>query len=259
VVLSLEFASASGQDAAAGNHEASGEVDDWNSEVDAFITGATTAADKTETDTDTEALLTVHEDTLVAWRLLKGRRLTGEEYERLKATERKEEAYRTALGMLERKARTTTELSRALKRKGYEPEAITGCLERLRANRMLDDSAFARRFAEQRAANHRKGRLLIRQELLQRGVGREEAEQALGELDGQVEQDAALALARKRWPQIKGADRERKMKLMSMLLRRGYPTSIVKSAVQQAAAEAAADEEWLDFDDSVMDMEEPLE
>ncbi|WP_373229520.1 regulatory protein RecX [Cohnella sp.] len=217
---------------------------DWKDEVDALITGAQSSASEGET------LLTVHEDTLVGWRLLKGRELTAEEYETLKADEQKEDAYKTALGMLERKARTTSELSRALKRKGYAPEVVAGCLERLQARRMLDDSAYAKRFTEQRATGQRKGRMLIRQELLQRGVGREDVEEAIGELDGQVEEESALHLARKRWPNIKGNDRERKQKLMAMLLRRGFPSGVVRSAVQQVAASSVDEELESDYDDN---------
>lgn len=222
----------------------------WTDEVDALIASAQTAAEPGE------AVLTIHEDTLVRWRLLKGRELTAEEYAKLLEEEQKEEAYRAALAMLERKARTTAELSRALKRKGYAPDAIAGCVERLQNNRMVDDSAFARRFAEQRAVNQRKGRMLIRQELLQRGVGKTEIEQAIGEIEPEVEQESALALARKKWPSVKGNDRERKMKLMAMLMRRGYTGSVAKSAAQQAASEANDSrsdddvQEWNDYDES---------
>jgi len=209
----------------------------WNSEVDELIAGAKTVKRSEET------VLTVHEDTLVSWRLLSGRRLTAEEVETLRQDEQKEEAYRSALLMLERKPRTTAELSLALKRKGYGGDIVEACVERLRARKMLDDSAYAKRFTEQRAAGQRKGRMLIRQELLQRGVDRQDVERAIGELDSDVEQESALALARKRWPSTKGNDRERKMKLMGMLLRRGFPSGIARTAVQQAAAESA-EPEW---------------
>ncbi|MFD0671663.1 regulatory protein RecX [Cohnella sp. GCM10027633] len=221
----------------------------WHDEVDALIVSAQTATEPGE------ATLTIHEDTLVGWRLLKGRRFTGEEYRLLLEEERKEEAYRDALAMLERKARTTTELSRALKRKGYAQEAVSGAIDRLRANRMVDDSAFAKRFAEQRATNQRKGRMLIRQELLQRGVGRPDIDEAIEQIEPEVEQQSALALARKKWPTT-GSERERKMKVMAMLMRRGYTGSVVKSAVQQAASEAGDDRdeddaEWNEYDESM--------
>jgi regulatory protein len=216
---------------------------DWTDEVDALIASAASVRG------DSEVVLTVHEDTLVGWRLLKGRKLTAEEYETLRQEEQKEDAYRRALGMLERKARTRAEMANALKRKRYAPEVVEGCLERLQARRMLDDSAYAKRFTETRATSQRKGRMLIRQELLQRGVGRELIEQAINELDSDVEQQSALTLARKKWPSTKGNERERKQKLMGMLLRRGFPSSVVRSAVQQAASEHADDKSDDEFGD----------
>jgi len=226
--------------------EAEPEMSDWNEEVDTLIAGAQSAK---ETD---ETLITVHEDTLVSLRLLKGRRLSAEEVAALKQDEQKEEAYRSALLMLERKARTTAELSHALRRKGYAPEAVSACLERLRTQRMLDDAAFARRYTEQRAAGQRKGRMLIRQELLQRGVERQDIDRAIDGLDGEVERESALALARKRWPITKGNDRERKLKLMGLLMRRGFPSNIVKWAAQQAAEEAGEDDSDEGFEDGIM-------
>ncbi|MFB9273535.1 regulatory protein RecX [Cohnella cellulosilytica] len=221
--------------------------EDWNFEVDELIAGAK-AAKRSE-----ETVLTVHEDTLVGWRLLKDRKLTADEVETLRQDEAKEEAYRSAMLMLERRPRTTAELSRALKRKGYAADVIEACVERLRSRKMLDDSAYAKRFTEQRAAGQRKGRMLIRQELLQRGVDRQDVERAIGDLDGEVEREAALALARKRWPATKGNDRERKMKLMGILLRRGFPSALARMAAQQAAdesGEALADESDEGFQDS---------
>ncbi|WP_420869727.1 hypothetical protein [Cohnella ginsengisoli] len=64
-----------------------------------------------------QALIGVHEDTLVAWRLLKDRRLSPEEWEMLRKEQEKEEAYRSALYMLDFKARTQAELRRGLVRK----------------------------------------------------------------------------------------------------------------------------------------------
>jgi len=214
--------------------------EDWYAEVDSWLQEAVDAANNRQSD---ESIVTVHEDTLVAMRLLKGKRLTTNESQQLLQEEALEEAYRAALAIIERKARTSRELAEALKRKGYSAEAIAGCLQRMQSRRLLDDSAYARRFAEQRTTGQRKGRLLVRQELVQRGISKEEADRALGELDDNLEIEAAKALARKKWPQLKGELRERRMKLTAFLMRRGFPSSIVRTALAQVQSEAAADEE----------------
>jgi SOS response regulatory protein OraA/RecX len=178
-------------------------------------------------------ILTVHEDTLVAMRLIKGRRLSGEEWQVLLQKQSGEEAYQVALAMLNRKARTRRELADALKRKGFETDVIQACLGRLQKHRLVDDAAYAIRFAEQRTASHRKGSRLIRQELLQRGIAKKDAEQALAAIDPHLELEAAYALARKKWPLLKGDMRTRQMKLTGYLLRRGYAGSVVRKVLER--------------------------
>lgn len=214
--------------------------EDWHAEVDSWLQEAVHAANRGEPN---EHAITVHEDTLVSMRLLKGKRLSPEEWQQLRREEALEEAYRAALAIVERKARTSRELGEALKRKGYSAEAIAGCLQRMQSRRLLDDSAYARRFAEQRTAGQRKGRHLVRQELVQRGISREEADRAIGELDDRVEIEAANALARKKWPQLKGELRERRMKLRAFLMRRGFPSGIVRTALEHVQAGAEPDED----------------
>ncbi|WP_217594590.1 regulatory protein RecX [Cohnella sp. GbtcB17] len=192
-----------------------------------------------------QALISVHEDTLVAWRLLKDRRLSPEEWEMLRKEQEKEEAYRSALYMLDFKARTQTELRRGLARKGYAAEAIDGCLERLNRQGYINDAMFAQRFAEQRVTGQKKGSRLVRQELMQRGVDKREIDEAIKGLDEEAERSSALALAVKRWPSIKGkSERERQMKLMNMLLRRGFPGAAAREAVRKASAAAEEAEDW---------------
>lgn len=213
---------------------------DWHTEVDAWLQDAVHAANRNEPN---EYALTVHEDTLVSMRLLKGKRLSPAEWSQLRREEALEEAYRAALAIVERKARTSREVAEALKRKGYAPDAISGCLQRMQDRRLLDDAAYARRFAEQRTTGQRKGRHLVRQELMQRGISKEEADRAIGELDDRLEIEAANALARKKWPQLKGEPRERRMKLKAFLMRRGFPGDIVRAAVQHVLAEAETDDD----------------
>lgn len=196
------------------------------------------------------ALISVHEDTLVAWRLLKDRRLSPDEWTMLRKEQEKEEAYRSALYMLDFKARTQAELRRGLKRKGYAPDAIEGCLDRLVRQGYVNDALFAQRFAEQRVTGHKKGSRLVRQELMQRGVDKQEIEEAIRGLDDEAEKQSALTLAVKRWPSIKGkSERERQMKLMNMLLRRGFPGGAAREAVRKASEAAAEAEEWEQPDD----------
>lgn len=188
---------------------------------------------------DDVIVMNLHEDTVVAWRLVAGRRLTPEEWRRLREAEAAEDAYRAALALLEARPRTRKETEAALRRKGFAPEAIAACLERLVRRGLIDDAAFAARFAAHRVTGQRKGRRLIRQELLQRGVGRAETERALSGVSEEAEREAALELARRRLRQVKAKTAlERRHKLLAMLLRRGFPQAVAREAVRLAMEEA---------------------
>lgn len=189
---------------------------------------------------DEARVLTLHEDTVVAWRLVPGRRLSEAEWRELLAAEAAEGAYRAALAMLAVRPRTRKEMAKALRRKGYAPEAAAACLERLVRGGFLDDAALAGRIAAYRVTGQRKGRLLVRHELLERGVAREDAEAALAGVSEEEEREAALAFARKRLPQVRAKSAlERRHKLMAMLLRRGFPKSLAREAVHEAMSEAS--------------------
>ncbi|MDG0812492.1 RecX family transcriptional regulator [Cohnella rhizosphaerae] len=109
----------------------------------------------------------------------------------------------------------------------------------------VNDAMFAQRFAEQRVSGQKKGSRLVRQELMQRGVDKREIDEAIKGIDEDAERSAALALALKRWPSVKGkSERERQMKLMNILLRRGFPGAAAREAVRKASEAAADAEEW---------------
>lgn len=184
-------------------------------------------------------VMNVHEDTVVAWRLMAGRRLTPAEWRQLSEQEAAEDAYRAALLLLEARPRTRKETEAALRRKGFAPQAIAACLERLVRHGLIDDATFAARFASHRVTGQRKGRRLIRQELLQRGIGREDAERAISAISEEEEREAALELARKRLRQVKAKTAlERRHKLLALLIRRGFPQAVAREAVRTAMEEA---------------------
>ena len=82
--------------------------------------------------------------------------------------------------------------------------------------------------------------------------------QAVSELDEEAEKEAAIALARKKWPALKGEWRQRQLKLTGYLLRRGFPNSVVRSALDEVRAdsdEGLADEPFEpDYGDQADDL-----
>lgn len=196
-----------------------------------------------------EPVLTVHEDLLIRHRLFKGTELDEEKLAGIGREADEYEAFRAALASLGRGGRTRKELAMYLKRRGYAEPVVRAALERLAHEGWLDDSRYAREFARVRAEGYYKGRNLIRSELLRRGIGRSEADEAIRGLDPETERRAAVEAALRKWPAIKGERRDRVRKLAQFLYRRGYPGSVVREAVRAAAGDGADAEDDGLFDD----------
>ena len=191
--------------------------------------------------------LNVHEDTLVRYRLVRDAALAASELVHIEAADGKHRAYAAALAYLGAKPRTRKEIERYLARKELDEEAIRETADRLERERYIDDSDYAQAFAKQRAG-HAKGRLLIKQELQQRGIDRQAAAEAIAALDPEAEQSAAIKAASKKWKLLKGEPNERRHKLAQFLMRRGYPGEIVREAIRSVTQdeEPLDDGTWLD-------------
>src|SRR5262249_6179419 len=114
-------------------------------------------------------------------------------------------AYQRALRRLARRDHSEHELRRALLQRGHPPGEVEGALQRLRAERYLDDAGFAARFARSRMAARGQGRLRVRQGLHERGVAPALAEGGIKEALTEVSEKAVLdALARRHWRQRAG-------------------------------------------------------
>ncbi|UVI32570.1 regulatory protein RecX [Paenibacillus spongiae] len=191
-----------------------------------------------------EPYLTVHEDIMIRFRLLKGREIHTDELKQIIEEDTQHRAYALGLVYLGARQRTHKEIARYLSRKGIDEESSEKAIQRLIQEGFVNDAAFAKQFASERVRNHMKGRLLLQQELRQRGIPKETVQEALKRIDKTEEAEAAIRAACKKWPYIKGEPIDRKRKLATFLLRRGFPGSIVKEAIQAAITQEELAEEW---------------
>src|SRR5206468_3475435 len=136
-----------------------------------------------------------------------------------------EAACRAALRALARRSHARLDLSRKLVKKQHPPAAVEAALQRLAAQRLIDDRRFAEQYAGVRAARGR-GPSRIVKDLLAQGVDRRTAEESVRralEEEGVDPEVEARAVAAKRARQL--ADLPvpiRKRRLLAYLVRRGY-------------------------------------
>jgi regulatory protein len=150
-------------------------------------------------------------------------------------------ALERALKSISVRERTQNEVKEFLARRGYDGEVIADVVRSLREEGLVDDSGYARRFAEDRRLLDQWGNERIARDLERRGIDRELVERALAGHGQEDELAVAIELLDRRFPLPFAGDRERD-KAWRMLVRRGYDPELAYSAVrrhEQGLREAA--------------------
>jgi len=180
---------------------------------------------------------TVHEDTLVALQLLKGAILERSDLVRIEREERLYEAFDRAIRWIGRRPHASQEIQHKLRQLEFEEDVIDGVMDRLRSRQLLDDRAFAEEWTEQRIYTQKKGRQWVKYELMQKGISSEDIDAALREVDPEAEYEGALQLGLKKWRQTQGDVRTRKHKTAAYLMRRGFPSDVVRKVVNSCESD----------------------
>lgn len=174
--------------------------------------------------------------------LMLGERLrVGDEVDdaRLAELEAKDQTWKArdaALSLLSYRARTSVELKRRLKRKGFDDEVAASTVERLDRLGVVDDAAFAESFVRDRVRLRPHGVRRLGQELRAKGVDEDTARAAIAEVmerEGATEMDLARAAAA-RWRPRAGEDAVRaRARLQAFLARRGFGGDAVRAVVRE--------------------------
>lgn len=130
--------------------------------------------------------------------------------------------------------RTEGEIRERLSRAGYPDCCIDRVIEKLYAEELLDDAAFAQNWARSRA--HRHGRSRIQRELTRRGIDRDTAREAVSALSDEEQLADAVRLTGKYLARTHGdMDRKLYQRTLAMLARHGYDAEIARRALETIA------------------------
>lgn len=147
-------------------------------------------------------------------------------------------------------AKTRGQLRKKLQAEGFEAELVEPLLDKFEAAKLIDDAEYAQTFVAQKSRTKKLSRAALRRELAERGVRGEEAENALAQrTDEQEREDAAELVRKKLRPGMDLSDRAEKdrvtRRLLGMLARRGYSSSVSMSVIrEELAVYGAEDELW---------------
>lgn len=155
-----------------------------------------------------------------------------------------EKAKDQAIRYIVQRPRSSSEIGRYLKRKGYDEPQIEQVVNRLRELELLDDSAFAEYWIEQRLTFKPRSQMALRYELQQKGVSRDVMDELLNEVD---EVAAAQDAAQRKLNTYRHLPEDQfRAKLGGFLQRRGFRYETIRQVVDDLwrEIEETSQEDW---------------
>jgi regulatory protein len=153
------------------------------------------------------------------------------------------------LQLLTQRARSRSELTKALAKRGLPDDAASRVLDRFVEVGLIDDSALALSMAGAAHAERGLARRAVAVRLRNRGLGEDDVIEALATIDPQSEREQAQRLARKKLRSLGSLDPAvQTRRLAGLLARKGYPPSLVYDVVRQVMAEVGSEVESADPD-----------
>jgi len=157
--------------------------------------------------------------------------LSTEQFKKLEVANKLRLALSAAERLIAFRPRSEAELRQKLMRKGFTEDVIMQALDRLRLGGLVDDAAFARYWAENRAAFRPRGQRLVQAELRQKGVASEVVQEATTNLD---DAEGAYFAGLKKARLLHGYDyKEFSRKIGGYLRRRGYDYDAIKPSIKR--------------------------
>lgn len=153
------------------------------------------------------------------YKLEEGAELTEELYEEILETILKKRARERLMYLLKGGDYTEYQIRQKLKQGFYPEEAIEAAVTFGREYHYLDDSRYARIYAEQKSS--RMSRRMLGMKLTEKGIPREIIEETLSELET-GEEDALEALIRKKNVDFSRLDWQERQKICAYFMRKGF-------------------------------------
>jgi regulatory protein len=144
-------------------------------------------------------------------------------------------AYVDGLKMLARRELSESQIRQRLARKGHSESDIDEAVDRLRGERAIDDVRVAEAIARTETSIKRRGKLRVRMQIQQAGIGKDIAKRAVDDVFSGIDDDELIeASLRKR---LRGrdaiADDREFQRLYRYLIGQGFETDKVMSVLSR--------------------------
>jgi regulatory protein len=154
-------------------------------------------------------------------------------------------AKNNAFALLRIRPRSEKELSRRLKEKGYGEEVVNLVVADLKKRGLIDDKKFARFWVESRMHLNPVGGVILKHELMEKGLSGDVIEAALSAKDAEYDEYAlAKNMAVERFQRLRDLDRRKATKrVYDFLLRRGFKYDIIRRIIEDIVKLPLRDDE----------------
>jgi regulatory protein len=190
---------------------------------------------------DGEFVCTVSESLVARHHLFAGKQLTASAFAVVRDEAAADKALAAAYRLLGARSRARRELVSRLVAKGYETLLCERVADRLQAEGLLDDAAFARAFTADKRRLAGWGAARIARELRNLGVAAADIAAATEEPGESSEEQRAAQALRKHGPP-RGDLQAAKRRAFALLQRRGFAADIAYRVIQRWASGAGADD-----------------
>ena len=146
----------------------------------------------------------------------------------------------TVLRRLSSAPRTRKDLADDLARRGIPDDVAERVLDRFTEVGLIDDAQYARLWVSSRHRSKGTTRQSLKYELRAKGIGDDDATEALESIDDDAERARGLALVRSKMLSTSRLEpRVRARRLVTLLVRRGYRHADAESIYREAITDAA--------------------
>ncbi|QKY71540.1 recombination regulator RecX [Lentibacillus sp. CBA3610] len=187
----------------------------------------------------------VDEAVLVEYRLRKNMELDDATITALIQKDTLHKSYTLAINFLSYRMRTKKEIHGYLLKKEVDEEHIAKIMDKLSEEGLVNDNEFAQAFVRTRIQTAEKGPMLVKQELMQKGVDNAIASEAVDMYTFDVQFDKAMKLAAKKLRTDNNKSFQKQIQqLQGTLMQKGFSGEVVQAVTAEFRNEKDDDAEW---------------
>lgn len=187
----------------------------------------------------------VEEDVLIKYNLMKGKDLSEQDITRIQHEDDIRKAYHSAIHFLSYRMRSAQEIRAHLLKKEWSDSIIDVVLLELKDRKYIDDLEFAKAYVWTYVNSGKKGPLVIKRELINKGIAEDKINRALAEYDKRRQISDAVRLGNKYVNQYKKhSELMLRQKLERTLSTKGFPSDVIQNAMEAIDYEKDEMHEW---------------